>query len=418
MDPNNSNNNSSSGSNNPFSSQPASGSALPPTDPLSVTNPAPIPQPDPAVNPASASSPVDSSKSTLWPSSDPMAGFNSSTGLSPQPETSQWPGAASAAPAPTPGTNLNANPWLSPAPSTQGTIPTSSPDTNSAPAPAWPSSTTPPTTNPTNAFITVDSTPVAPDASQPIQQDPSQEAKQYSDPLTNSSQTANNWSASSTTPALSPLDNPMSSPSQTPGIGSTEKDTLSSQNWSSAPTPSAADQTPLSVDPITPQPQNAPTPVPDAPTDLSHLIGNTDTVASGAQPPQSAETMVIPQNSTGGDMSGIAPQNHKGGVPAWLIGLGVALLLLVAGASAFFILGVGKAPENTSVPATVTDTQNQIKPPAPVPTPTQVQPSAQPEATGSGTTSSFGQLQGSTPTQTPQASSAAEILKARQQSGQ
>lgn len=211
-------------------------------------------------------------------------------------------------------------------------------------------------------------------------------------------------SDSTPTPAFSPIDNPVNTPSQTP-IDSSQ------QNWSFSPPSSGMDQTPLSVDPIAPPQQNMPvSPAIEAPTDLSHLIGNGSPAVSDTQP-TSAETMILPQNNGGNPEVPNIPAVKTKGIPSWMIGLGVALFLLVAGASAYFILGVGKTPENISLPAQISDTENAIKPPAPVPTPPQAQPSPQ-EATGS---SSFGQLQGSTPNQTSQASSAAEILKSRQQ---
>ncbi len=88
----------------------------------------------------------------------------------------------------------------------------------------------------------------------------------------------------------------------------------------------------------------------------------------------------------------------------FLIGVGIALLLIVIAASAYFILGIGQGPKTTtSVPA-VTE-QTTVKPPAPIPT--QVpQPTAPPESSSS---ASFGQIGGSSGTQT--ATRAGDLMK-------
>lgn len=146
-----------------------------------------------------------------------------------------------------------------------------------------------------------------------------------------------------------------------------------------------------------------------APTDLSHLISSSEstTGASQIQP----ETMVVPQTTP--EIPAI-PTEHKGGIPKWIIGLGVGLLIIVAGASAYFILGIGQSPKNTSLPATEAPPENQtVATPAPI-TPPVSQQSPVPEATNS--PANFGELQGSGAT--PQATSAADLLKARQQQQQ
>lgn len=162
------------------------------------------------------------------------------------------------------------------------------------------------------------------------------------------------------------------------------------------------------------EPQGAPVNSMDqAPTDLSHLIDNSS--APNGEPPPSGytppltqpETLVIPA-----DGSPVVPNiptqetNHK--IPKWVIGVGVALLIAVVGASAYFILGIGQKTETTSIPATTApQTQTNLQPPpqAQVPIP---QPTTAPQ------TSTFGALEGSG---TPAATSAAELIRQRQQQG-
>lgn len=174
-----------------------------------------------------------------------------------------------------------------------------------------------------------------------------------------------------TPPPVSPLDNPWGAPLQPPPIDST----LSQQ----PPTPDISTES--------------------TPTDLSHLIGNdTNIPLGGTQPtavaPEPLVTPTTPEVPT-------LPQepNHGGGIPKWVIGLGVGLLIVVAGASAYFILGIGQPPKTSSIPATEAPKQ-EIKQPPPV-----AKPSPQ-SATGS---ASFGELEGS-----KQATSAAELLRQRQ----
>lgn len=152
----------------------------------------------------------------------------------------------------------------------------------------------------------------------------------------------------------------------------------------------------------TASPETPPTPTESAPTDLSHLISSNLGQEPLTQQP-TAETLVVPpvQNST----EEAAPSvNHKG-IPRWLIGLAVGLLVLVAGASAYFILGIGQTKTATSLPATIAPRQSEVKPP-PLPSPT-----IQPVATGS---ANFGELEGSGGGGTEQATSAADLIRQRQ----
>lgn len=166
--------------------------------------------------------------------------------------------------------------------------------------------------------------------------------------------------------------------------------------WStpSSPTPIDLNQQPLD--------QNNPPPVPPepVPTDLSHLIGNSSDTGSAA--PQ-IETLVASQPTASPDIPQVPVESNGKKIPVWLIGLSVGLLIAVAGASAYFILGVGQSRETTSLPATQTEAQ-QVRPPAPIPPPV-----SNPAATES---ANFGELDESP--NTPQATSAAELLRQRQ----
>lgn len=139
-----------------------------------------------------------------------------------------------------------------------------------------------------------------------------------------------------------------------------------------------------------------------APTDLSHLIGNNH--SSEQSTVQAPESLVVPSTPAPNPDIPTIPETHKG-IPKWLLGLGGGLLILVIGASAYFILGIGQpSRETTSLPAATKTAE--VKPPPPIATPAP-QPSAQPVATSS---ANFGQLGGSGNTQ---ATSAADLLRPR-----
>ncbi|KKR15841.1 MAG: hypothetical protein UT54_C0042G0001, partial [Candidatus Daviesbacteria bacterium GW2011_GWB1_39_5] len=144
-----------------------------------------------------------------------------------------------------------------------------------------------------------------------------------------------------------------------------------------------------------------------APTDLSHLITNNNTSPQSVD--SNPETVVVPPAQTP-EVPNVSTENHKK-LPLWLIGVGIGLLILVAGASAYFILGIGQASKpTTSLPATTTTNTSTATPPAATPiAATSAQPSEQPGASSS---SNFGELGGSNAS--PQASSAAQILLQRQ----
>lgn len=191
-----------------------------------------------------------------------------------------------------------------------------------------------------------------------------------------------------TTPTTSPLDNPWGVPTQAPAIDTTPP----------VATPAQAPSQPswMTNSALTEQ-SPTPTQVENAPTDLSQLIAGSGAAPAepNAQTPAIPETLVVSQsNAEAPEVPTLPSDGHKG-IPKWLIGIGIGLLLIVAGASAYFILGIGQPPKaTTSVPA-VTE-QTTVKPPAPIAT--QVpQPTAPPESTSS---ASFGQIGGSTRTAT------------------
>lgn len=293
---------------------------------------------------------------------------------------------------------------------------TSSPVSNIPPidptSPSWPSSTPD-----QNANLGTTTPPAGSSFTPPITSNPAPSAWPSSD-LSNSANSA--WPTSppadplstpnpqpvqqmptaSSQDSLSSLDNPMGAPTQPPSIDGGQ-DSSSTPAWATPP----GDNTPpppLSVD-QTQSSQIPPATQEIAPTDLSHLISN-----STAEPvTASAETLIVPPTNVNPEVPNIPSENHKG-IPKWLIGVGIGLLLVVTAASAYFIIGIGQTPKTASLPATETQ-EPQVKPPAPVPTP--ISQPQQPAATGS---ANFGDLQNPTTTPPPQATSAAELLKQRQ----
>jgi len=233
-------------------------------------------------------------------------------------------------------------------------------------------------------------------------------------------------------PNLSSLDNPWGAPLQAPSIDGLPQNpgTTTSQPLPSSPDPMGAQSGPIQptwVPPVTPPseqlaPTNIPTAYPEpviqsepaptetgslqpesAPTDLSHLISNNgslETPSSQVTP----ESLVVP-SSSGAPPEVSVPTEPKKGIPKWVIGIGIGLILVVAATSAYFILGIGQSPKaTTSLPATIIPKTETVATPLPVVTP---EPTTQ-SASGS---ANFGQLQGSSPA----ATSAAELLRQRQQ---
>lgn len=158
----------------------------------------------------------------------------------------------------------------------------------------------------------------------------------------------------------------------------------------------------------TASPETPPTPAETAPTDLSHLISNNLAQEPPTQPPTqqpTAETLVVPPVQNNPEEAALSA-NHKG-FPRWLIGLAIGLLVIVAGASAYFIMGIGQTKTTTSIPAEVAPQKAQVNVPPQIPT----IPPAQP-ATGS---ANFGQLEGNGGTQPQATSSSMDLIRQRQQ---
>lgn len=180
---------------------------------------------------------------------------------------------------------------------------------------------------------------------------------------------------------ISPLDNPWG----------TQATNTTQPSW----TTTTADTTQQNTQPNTP--------LETAPTDLSHLIGNNH--SSEQSTVKAPESLVVPSTPAPNPEIPTIPETHKG-IPKWLLGLGGGLLILVIGASAYFILGIGQpGRETTSLPAATKTAE--VKPPAPIPTPV-AKPAEQPAATNS---ASFGQVAGNGSQQ--QATSAADLLRKR-----
>lgn len=152
--------------------------------------------------------------------------------------------------------------------------------------------------------------------------------------------------------------------------------------------------------PATPtQPSWMTSPTETAPTDLSHLISGNQQESTHMP---AAESLVVPSAGVNPEVPNLPTETHKG-IPKWLIGLSVGLLIIVLGASAYFILGIGQPSKGTtSLPAATTPQTSQVKPPLPIAT-----PSTQPSASSS---ANFGQLGGA-----PPATSAADLIRQRQQ---
>ncbi len=203
----------------------------------------------------------------------------------------------------------------------------------------------------------------------------------------------------------SPLDNPWST--SVPPVSSPQP-TWVPPAPPTAPLPVTLPETALTESaPVQAEP--APVQSELAPTDLSHLISNNSPLDNGQNLSTAPETLVVPSTpiNNSPQVPTLPTQDHRG-IPKWLIGTGILLLIIVIGASAYFILGIGQPKTNTSLPAEVSKTT--VKTPAPIATP--IPQTTAPVASGS---ANFGQLQGGSASASLQATSAADLARQRQQ---
>lgn len=323
---------------------------------------------------------------------------------------------------------LTANPFSNPAPISDMPSPAPTAIPTSTPSNPWDSV---PAAIPTNMSSSLPQTPASninpwdlptsnpmPQTSSPVNSNP-WNVPANPDPLASIAQTP---SSLPITPdpvvqdpiPAAPLDNPWSQPAQPAAPVQPIQTDPTPIESGSTPTwlpnsPAQAPQMPQTPEATQPMPITTPTQNEPAPTDLSHLLsGNqqSDSSANNMSHTQSPETLVVPP-TTPEASSTLPMENHKD-IPKWLIGVGVGLLIIVTGASAYFILGVGQPPKTTSVPATQETTQQTIRNVAPA----VVATSPAPVASQSATTANFGQLEGTGTTQ--QATSAADLLRQRQ----
>lgn len=166
--------------------------------------------------------------------------------------------------------------------------------------------------------------------------------------------------------------------------------------------------------------QNPPEVPEPAPTDLSQLAdanGASNSTDVYNPPVSSPETLVVPTPTP----TTVTAANHKVLPVLTMIGA-IVVILVVAGASAYFILGIGKqasqnpgsVPINQQPPLSNPPAQNPTPPAIIKPTPVAI-PSEPPSSGGSST---FGEIngegeEGSQTNQTP--TSAADLIKKRQQ---
>ena len=387
--------------------QPAS---IPPWSPQAAEPPLTASQPDPSLSTPPMPSSTPDPASLAWNSPTPTVSQPVdivSQGLDlPQSEPSPAPVAPSQ---PDP---IQSTPDLSP--------PTSMPSTNGMPDNSMPTSI--PTAAPTSPDLNPNPSPPDFGFNNPGPTDPSAPQSTFTTPPPTpdlNSQPTQTMDTFGTSPASGSM--PVDPTFPPLGNSTAQPPTDTQPTWMP---PSTSPQPDLNTPPPVPDPTLPQTPpsVESAPTDLSHLLGSTPAMDAGTTEPSSAstvapETVVVPSEATNPapDVPTMTNQEHKP-IPKWLIGVGVGLLILVVGASAYFILGVGQTPAETSVPAEVSKPTVQNAPPVatPVPQATPPESASDPSATAS---ANFGQLQGSG-TQQQQATSAADLLRQRQTGAQ
>lgn len=204
-----------------------------------------------------------------------------------------------------------------------------------------------------------------------------------------------------------------SQPSQepdTPWATPTEPPEITTPHWSSQLSDDHIQQSTQDTSPLPEISGNHPLePAESAPTDLSQLTASSQPVSSVYTPPISTpESLVVPTETSSQASESISVESSRK-IPLIAIVGGVIFLLVVAAASAYFILGIGQpqAPQ-TSVPIE--------QPPLSTP-PSQSRPTpaggsgSQAPATGSAT---FGDLDENQTSPTASPASALELLRQRQ----
>lgn len=204
----------------------------------------------------------------------------------------------------------------------------------------------------------------------------------------------------SPTPGMDfPPSQPLSTSLPAQGLPPTGLPSVATPTW--LPQPEEQSKLGLGVEPLPPAPTFSPsTEAENTPTDLSHLMGEPAPQTEEVGPNQ-PETLVVPPPSEANQVV----TGGNGGFPKWVAIVGaLVLLLLVTGASAYFILGIGK-PASSSVP---------IEQPPLTNPPRTVVPTLQP--TNQSTPSAgFGNLEGISPTPSQSGtSSAIDLLRQRQ----
>lgn len=370
---------------------------------------APLPDFPSAITPSNPSAPALPDLSSVWTPPTPIE--SGPTASNPLPENVQQAGSVATPAAQSPSIPDLASTW---SPSPVNPMPQ---------APQSLAEPPPPQLTPTSTLSV--NNPVSDQASQPVnspvwpnfpvQQDQPQTSAQPTWMPANPTAIQPEIPAANLNPdsTTSPLNNPWTTP--IPNYPQNQSQASAQPTWmpnhtTAQPDPISAISNnaqdlaggtlPAAVYPEQPAVQSDP-----APTDLSHLISNNPSVT-----PTAPETLIVPSQTNNPVLNlPASPQENHKGIPMWLIGIGIGLLLIVAGASAYFILGVGQRQQTAvSIPAEVAKTTVKTPPPIPAPTPI-------PAATQSASESAnFGQFQASPP---PKASSAADLLRQRQQQG-
>jgi len=249
----------------------------------------------------------------------------------------------------------------------------------------------------------------------PIPADSAQSVPDYSSPISTflSTPASPDQPILNTADSSSPLDNPWNAPAQPPPFDGSVQNAAPTWMPPNNPTPpsSSGMAAPMEAaaniagtESFSAGMESKQVGGESAPTDLSHLLGNNSSDNPAQPQPAAPETLVMPSSNPNAapEVPNIPTENHKS-IPKWLIGVGIGLLIIVAGASAYFILGIGQSSKGTeSVPAQIT--KQTVKTPPPIPQPAS-QPSIPAAATGS---ANFGELDG---TQQTAATSAGDLLR-------